>query len=147
MITVTESVSIAHPIEDVFAFIAESGNRGRWDTTVVSEELTSEPPVRVGSTIHSRLHVIGRDIDFDWRVTAFDPPRRMVVSSTDGPLETTSIFALTAAGDRTELRATIEATPAGMMRFVEPMITEGLRSSLSAGLGRIRAILEAHSAT
>lgn len=143
MITVVETVQIAHPAEGVFAFIAEPTNRPRWDETVVSEELTSDPPLRAGSTLRSQLRAMGREVEFHWRVTAYEPPRLMSFVSTEGPLETSLLLQLAASEGATLLTATIEATPSGMMRLFEPVIGEGVRNNLATGLERMKALLEA----
>lgn len=145
MFTVTETVRIDRPIEDVFAFVADSRNRSLWDTTVISERLTSPGPLTVGSTLHSRLKAMGRDVDFDWRVTHFDPPTRMRITSTAGPLPTTFTLDVSKSGALSELRATIDASPGGLIRLVEPMVADAARTNLSAGLRRLKGLLEAGS--
>jgi hypothetical protein len=145
MFTVTESVTIARSPEDVFDFFTDGRNRPRWDTTVVFEELTSPEPVGVGSTIHTRMRTMGRESDFDWRVTEFDRPTRMAIVSTAGMLPTSLLFAFEPFGDGCQASATIDGSPTGMMRVVEPMIAESVRSTLAGGLTRARAILEGRS--
>ena len=41
MFTRTIAITIARPIEEVFAFVSDARNRPRWDESVDSEELTS----------------------------------------------------------------------------------------------------------
>ena len=146
MFTVTETVSIARPAQEAFAFFTDVSNRPKWDTTVISEELTSPPPVAVGSTIHTRMRAMAREVEFDWRVTQFDPPRRMAVSSTAGLMSTSLTFDVTAVGEGCDVNATIEAEPQGMMQLVEPLIAQGVRSTLAAGLARAKTLLETPSA-
>ena len=142
MFTVTESVLIARSSAEVFDFFTDGRNRPRWDTTVVFEKLTSPEPVRVGSTIHTRVRTMGRESDFDWRVTMFDRPTRMAIVSTAGLLPTSVLFAFSAAGDGCHASATIDGRPTGMLRVVEPMIAESVRSTLAIGLVRAKALLE-----
>lgn len=122
--------------------MADSRNRPQWDSSVVSEELTSPEPIGVGSTMHSRLKAMGREVDFDWRVTEFEKPSRMSITSTAGPLPTALTFGLKSSGEMTQLRATIEGSPAGFMRLAEPMINEAVRANLAGGLGRVKVLLE-----
>ena len=142
MFTVTEAVSIARPCDEVFAFLADGRNRPQWDTTVISEELTSPEPVGVGSTIHSRMRAMGREVDFDWRVTQFDRPARMDIVSTSGAMPTSLTIEFTEAAAGCDVRATIEGSPEGMMRLVEPLIAETVRSTLATGLARAKDLLE-----
>jgi hypothetical protein len=143
MFTVTETVSIDRSVQEVFDFLSDPGNRSRWDATVISEELTSPEPVGVGSTIHTRMRAFTREVDFDWRVTAFDPPIRMAVVSTAGLMPTALMFEFAGVGDGCAVIAAIEGEPEGLLRAVEPLIAAGVRSTLADGLQRAKALLEA----
>jgi hypothetical protein len=142
MFTVTETVSIARSVEEVFDFLTDGHNRPHWDATVISEELTSAGPVGVGSTIHTRMRAVGREVDFDWRVTRFERPRRMGVVSTEGLMPTSLLFEFAAIGTGCVVSATIEGEPEGMMGLVEPVIAAAVRSTLATGLSRAKALLE-----
>ncbi|WP_109211324.1 MULTISPECIES: SRPBCC family protein [Microbacterium] len=145
MFTITETIRIERPVQEVFDFLTDARSRSRWDESVVFEELTSPPPVGVGTTIHSRLRAMGRESDFHWRVMQFNPPARMATVSTSGPVPTTLVLDFTASGNDCDVRATIEVTPEGLMRFVEPMIGEMVRTNLATGLDRAKALLERHA--
>lgn len=142
MFTVTETVSIRRSPQGVFDYLTDGRNRPQWDTTVISEELTSAGPVGVGSTIHTRMRAVGRDVDFAWRVTQFDSPTRMGVVSTEGLMPTSLLLEFAAVGAGCDVSATIEAEPEGMMRLVEPMISGSVRSTLATGLARAKVLLE-----
>ncbi len=141
MFAITEAVTINRSPEDVFAYFSDGRHRPEWDTTVVSEELTSPPPVGVGSTIRTRMSVLSRRMDFEWRVSRFDPPLRMATDSIEGPMPTSVEFAFTAVEGGCRVRAAIEGHPAGMMRLAEPLIAESVRSTLAAALERARLLL------
>ena len=145
MFTVIETVSIARPLREVFEFLTDGANRSQWDATVISEEVTSEGPVGVGSTIHTRMRAMGREVDFHWMVTAFEPPTRMAIVSTEGMLPTSTTLDFAASGAGCIATATIEGDPPGMLRIVEPMIAGGVRSTLADGLARAKAMLESRA--
>lgn len=140
MFTVTESVTIDRPVTEVFDFFTEG--RARWDESVISEELTSSPPVGVGSTLHTRMRAVGREVDFDWRVTAYDPGARMAVTSTSGIMATSSDLRFADANGATVVAVRIDAEPTGIMRLAEPMIADSIRSTLSTSLARAKRMLE-----
>lgn len=142
MFTVTETTSIARPSAEVFDFLTDGRNRPQWDATVISEELTSPPPLGAGSTIHTRMSVLGREVDFDWLVTGFDPPTRMAIVSTEGLVPTSLTLAFASFDEACHVSATIEGEPTGMLRFVEPLIAESVRTTLATGLAKAKAILE-----
>ncbi len=140
MFTVTESVTIDRPVTEVFDFFTEG--RARWDESVISEELTSLPPVGVGSTLHTRMRAVGREVDFDWRVTAYEPGARMTVTSTSGIMATSSDLQFADANGATVVAVRIDAEPTGIMRLAEPMIADSIRSTLSTSLTGAKRMLE-----
>lgn len=142
MFDLTESIDIARSPADVFAFLTDPARRSEWDRSVVSETLVSPPPVAVGSRIRTRMRVMGRELEFEWRVRAFDAPTTMAAESDSGTMPTRMSFDFSQAGDGCRVRASIEAEPTGMLRFVEPMVAEVARSTLAEGLARAKAILE-----
>ena len=111
MFSLTESISIARSPEEVFDFFTDGRNRPRWDTTVVFERLTSPEPVGVGSTITTRMRTMGREMDFEWRVTEFDRPARTAIVTTAGLVPTSALFAFSAAGEGCHASATVEGRP------------------------------------
>ena len=91
MFTRRVSVVIARPRDEVFAFIEDARNRPQWDDSVDSEELTSPEPIGV-EMIRTKLRSMGREYQYDWRITEHEPPRRVTIESTDGPFPTTLVF-------------------------------------------------------
>ena len=142
MFTVIETISIERPVQEVFDFLTDARSRSQWDRSVVFEELTSPLPVGVGTTIHSRVRAMGRESDFHWRVTQFDRPARMATVTTSGPVPTTLVMDFTASGNDCDVRATVECRPEGLMRFVEPMIGEMVRTNLATAFARAKDLLE-----
>lgn len=142
MFTVIETITIDRPRAEVFAFLIDGETRPQWDESVVFERLTSPGPVAVGSTIHSRVRAVGRENDFHWRVTEFVASERLATVSTSGPVSTEFVLEFTDAGAGCAVRATIEAHPAGLMRLVEPMISETVRTTLGTSLARAKVLLE-----
>ena len=84
----------------------------------------------------------GRRIDGDYRVTVYDPPRRLEFSVTAGPARPTGVFELTANPDNTtDVRFALNLAPAGMMRLMTPMISKQMRTEV-AQLDTLKAIME-----
>lgn len=143
MFTVTESVEIARGAASVFEFLTDPARRAEWDRSVVSERLLSPPPVQTGSAIRTRMSILGRDAEYDWRVTVFEPPAAMALVSTSGMMPTRLRFDIADTADGSRVTATIEGSPEGMLRLAEPIISETVRSTFSESLQRAKALLEA----
>jgi hypothetical protein len=65
-------VVIARPPDEVFAFVSDARNRPSWDDSVDTEELTSDEPIGVGSTVRTRMRSMGRDYEIDWEMRNLD---------------------------------------------------------------------------
>ncbi|MFI8632968.1 SRPBCC family protein [Microbacterium sp. NPDC077663] len=141
MFTVAESVTIDRPVAEVFDFFTEG--RARWDESVISEEVTSPPPVGVGSTLHTRMRAVGREFSFDWRVTAYEPGERMAITSTSGIMPTSSELRFADANGATLVTVRIEGEPTGVMRLAQGMVAGEVRSTLTSSLQKAKRILEA----
>ncbi|WP_175414189.1 SRPBCC family protein [Agrococcus sp. SGAir0287] len=142
MFALEERVDVARDPHDVFAFLTSPEHRPEWDRSVVSETLVSPAPVKVGSTVRTRMRVMGRDVAFEWRVTELDPPHAMGARSVSGTMPTTLRFAFEATDAGCRVIARIHAEPGGMLRMVEPVVAEAAPSTLAAGLARARILLE-----
>ena len=53
-----------------------------WTTTVVETRDRSHPSLQVGCTFRQVFRLLGRELDSEWRVTAFEPPYRVAYTAT-----------------------------------------------------------------
>ena len=139
------SVTIARPIEEVFAFIADARNRPQWDESVDSEELTSPEPIGVGSTVQTKLRSMGRDYEIDWEIIEHQAPSRQRIVSTSGPFPTTLVYGLESNGDSTQVDFSVTGNPGGALRLVQPLIARNTQSNLDKGFARLKRLLETGS--
>ena len=142
MFSRTIAITIARPIEEVFAFVSDARNRPRWDESVDSEELTSPEPVGVGSTIRTRMRSMGRDYELGWEVVEHDPPTGQRIESTSGPFSTTLVYDLSEDGDGTLVRFSVTGRPAGALRLMQPLIARNTQRNLDQAFPRLKELLE-----
>jgi hypothetical protein len=143
--TATASIVVRRPIAEVFEFVADARNRPSWDGSVVTEELTSAEPIRQGTTVHTRLRSMGRELDYDWVVTSFEPPVGMVVTSTVGPLPTTLTYLLTDLGHATRVEFSVVGRPTGALRLLRPAMARSTQRNLDRSFARLQQVLEARA--
>jgi carbon monoxide dehydrogenase subunit G len=140
---VERSVEVAAPPERVFAYLASIDNLAEWQSGMRSVRQTSPGSVGVGTTAFTVRELAGQRIEAPLRITAYDPPRRLALTSEahgvrlEAELE---IAALEPGGSRVTYRA--EITASGFMRFMEPMIASTAEADLADSLRRIRERLE-----
>jgi carbon monoxide dehydrogenase subunit G len=136
------TVDIARPRDEVFAFVADARNRPQWDDSVDSEELTSPEPIAVGTTVRTRLRSMGREYVYTWEVTEHQPPERMTIESTSGPMRTTLDYVLAAHDGGTEVRFSITGRPSGPLRVFQALIARTTQRNLDRGFARLKTLLE-----
>jgi len=136
------TVTVARPQQDVFDYLAEGTHNLQWRAGVLEISRTSAADGQ-GATYRQVLAGPGgRRIDGDYRVTVFDPPRRLEFQVTAGPARPVGVFELTENADRsTRVRFSLDVAPAGLMKLMTPMISRTMRREV-AQLDNLKAVLE-----
>jgi uncharacterized protein YndB with AHSA1/START domain len=136
------TVMINRPQQDVFDYLADGTHNREWRDGVLEISRTSVDDGK-GATYRQILAGPGgRRIDGDYRVTVFEPPRRLEFQVTAGPARPTGVFELSADGEgATRVRFSLDVEPTGMMRLMTPMITRTMRHEV-AQLDNLKAVLE-----
>ncbi len=100
-----ESVEIARPPDEVFAFVADPRNDALWTPQIEEMRKTSQGPLGVGSTFEVVVGLLGRRFEISGEITEYDEANRTLsLRSTSGPL-------------RLEDVRTVETVPGGGARF------------------------------
>jgi uncharacterized protein YndB with AHSA1/START domain len=122
MIDRSDSVTINRPVEEVFAYVTDTSNDPAWHTDVLEARKTSEGPIGLGTTWHSRFKPSMGISEGDMEVVAFEPGRREVLRGVIGPMEPTLTYLFEPAGSGTRFTRRIQIKISGMMRLMEPLM-------------------------
>jgi uncharacterized protein YndB with AHSA1/START domain len=136
------TVTVSRPPRDVFDYLAEGTHNREWRTGVLEISRTSAEDGQ-GATYRQVLAGPGgRRIDGDYRITVFEPPRRLEFQVTAGPARPVGVFELTENADQsTRVRFSLDLKPGGLMRLMAPVITKTMQREV-AQLDNLKAILE-----
>jgi uncharacterized protein YndB with AHSA1/START domain len=136
------TVTVNRPAREVFDYLADGTHNREWRTGVLEIEPTSAAGGE-GATYRQVLEGPGgRRINGDYRVTVFDPPRRLEFRVTAGPARPTGVFELTENADQTtQVRFVLDLKPAGLMKLMTPVITRQVRHEV-AQLDTLKTVLE-----
>jgi hypothetical protein len=120
-----ETIETRLPIDETFAFVADFANNAIWDpnsaTSVrIDEGPAGSGPVRVGTRYALSVRQGGKFVPMEYRVTAWEPGRRVVLEGVGPGIRATDDirFEATPAGTRVEYTADISLT--GLMRLATP---------------------------
>jgi uncharacterized protein YndB with AHSA1/START domain len=137
------TIHIRRPVEDVFAVLTNVELTGRWYPADVEEWWTSAPPHGVGSTRRARVRVLGRGVENDAVVTAYDPPSLAAMKGTSpsAPFEVTLAFA--PEGDGTRVVVDSAFHPRGVMKIVAPLFVRSYERGWDRGMANLKRMMEA----
>lgn len=137
------SAEIARPADEVFEFLSNLENLPRWQSGVIRAEQTSPGPIGVGSTAVVERRVFGQQIVADLAVTAYEPPRRIVLETEASGVTVQAsleIERLEAKRCRVTFGMSMEAS-GFFMKAVEPMVAQAAEADIEASIARLREVL------
>ena len=128
------STVIARPPEQVFEFVAVDffKNYQRWSPEVVSLQPVSQGRVRVGTTCRQVRVDQGRRTESTFRVTVFEPGKRVDFKGISSPFLVS--YRLDAVADRTRLTFTFELS---RLEFYMRPFEKLVRTAVQEGAERV----------
>jgi uncharacterized protein YndB with AHSA1/START domain len=128
-----QSVTVNHPIGEVFAFLADGANEPAWRPGVTNLGHVADSGTGVGAQYEQTMKGPGgRSIRGDYRITRYDEPTRLDFEVIAGPARPTGRFDLreTASGT-TEVTFTLDLKPRRLMVLMTPMINKQVRAEVA----------------
>jgi uncharacterized protein YndB with AHSA1/START domain len=139
--TVEQSVTINRPVEQVFGFLADHGNDGRWRTDIAETR-----GARTGGAKGAFEQVIKfmGNKTFGFEVTKNDPNREHEFRAVSGPgVRPTVSYTLEPSGQGARLTSRISVQTYGLFRLMTPMMPGMVKKSWAGYLVNLKRELEA----
>lgn len=136
------TVTVARPAEVVFEFLAAGPRCTRWREGI--REIARMTSTTGLGAVYRQVMIGpgGHDIDCDYLITAYDPPRRLDFAIVAGPARPTGSFELAERdGGYTQVSFRLDASPRGLRRLLAPMWARVLRHQVGQ-LDRLKTVLE-----
>ena len=125
------AVTIARPVDEVFAFLADFENVPRWNYAIEETRKTSSGPVGVGTT-YRQIRSIPTRTEEEFEVTALEPGRRLEIAGTIGPFHGTLTYVLEQADGGTTLTNTAVLEPSSAaLRLAGPLVGGRVKSAVA----------------
>jgi uncharacterized protein YndB with AHSA1/START domain len=139
----TMTVTIARPVQDVFAVLSDVGNVAKWSSNTVEETLLTPGPLRVGSRRRAVIRgFAGRTMQNEAEMVEFEPNRRMVVDVLDAPVPARIVIELTPVDGGTRLDWTGIISPRGILAPTAGLIARFYRMAFEKDLRNLKALME-----
>jgi uncharacterized protein YndB with AHSA1/START domain len=141
VIRIELTVEIACPPENVFAALTDLEHLPEWQSSALAAE--ADGPLAVGARIREQRRLMGRELDNELEVSAYDPPRRFALEGRSGPVPLSVDHELVEDGGKTILHVHAQAVPGALFKLAEPMIKRTAEQELRADFERLKVRLEA----
>jgi uncharacterized protein YndB with AHSA1/START domain len=139
----SNTITIARPAGDVFAFLANAENDKQWRGGVI--EMTRTSGQGVGSTYRQIVAGPGgRRIDADVEITEFVADERIAFRTTNGPVRPTGSYDLHPGDGRTVVTFRLAAKLGGIKKLIAPMVAKTMKSEVAA-LTELKRVLESRA--
>jgi hypothetical protein len=136
------TVMIARPADEVFAFLADFGNIPAWNYAIARTVQISPGQAGVGA-VYRQTRTIPRSSEEDFEVTEFAPPSRLALKGQIGPFNASISYLLepTAVGARLTNQVELEPSSA-LLRPLGPLAVPGVKAAVARNLGTLKQLLE-----
>jgi uncharacterized protein YndB with AHSA1/START domain len=139
----SNTITIARPVSDVFAFLADAENDTQWRGGVI--QMTRTSGQGVGTTYRQIVAGPGgRRIDADVEITEFVLDQRIAFRTTKGPVRPTGSYDVQARDGGTMVTFRLAATLGGVKKLMAPVVAKTMKSEVAA-LAELKRVLESRA--
>ena len=142
MINLDLGILIDRPVKDVFAFVANPNNMSKWNSAVVSLEQVSPGKVDVGTKFKSIGEMMGRRIEGEMQITAYEPDTKCGFQVTAGPMQVNITMSFKTVGTGTKVSLNAQGNPGGIFKLAEGVMAGQVKSMMDGNLARLKSALE-----
>lgn len=142
MITLDLSTLVDRPVPEIFEFLSNPLNLPQWQKMVATIEQISPGAPAVGARYKVSAEVMGRKIDGQMHITAFEPPHKVGFVNQAGPMRVDITVTLKPVGSGAKIALHAEGNPAGVFKIAEGVLAGQVKSQMEANLARLKAALE-----
>lgn len=129
--------------EIVAEFAGDPTNAPQWYANIRSVQWRTPPPVGVGSRMDFVATFLGRRLAYTYGVVEWDPARRLVMRTADGPFPMETVYTWEPVGQAsTRMTLRNRGKPSGFSRMTAPMMERAMRRATTKDLARLRVLLE-----
>jgi len=141
----TMTVTIARPVEDVFAVLSDVTNVPIWSSNTIEETLLTPGPLRKGSRRRAVIKgFAGRTMQNEAEMIEFEPNRRMVVEVLDAPMPARIVIEFTQVDGGTRLDWTGILAPKGILAPTAFLAARFYRMAFEKDLRSLKALMDRH---
>jgi carbon monoxide dehydrogenase subunit G len=142
MINLDFGTLIDRPVKEVFAFVANPNNMSKWNSVVLSLEQVTPGEVGVGTKFKSIGELMGRRIEGEMQITAYEPDTKCGFQVNSGPMQVNMTMTFKTVGTGTKISLNAQGNPAGFFKIAEGMLAGRVKTMMEENLARLKSVLE-----
>jgi uncharacterized protein YndB with AHSA1/START domain len=141
MTTVSASITINQTVDKVFDYVTDVDNHRAWQAGILDATVAPSGPIGVGSTYHYTTDVMGRRMETQLEVTAFEKEKMWSIKTTGVPQSVEMVYLFETVGDNTELTISMELA-GGYPAAAEAMVKQQTQKNFEDQCNKIKQMLE-----
>jgi hypothetical protein len=141
MLEFAADVKVNRPVADVFAWLTNPENQGKFDKSSLKMEALTPGPWRTGTQFRELRDLGGRKTEVLSEIAELEPNRRFVVRSKTGP-GWLGVWVFEPDGNSTRLHWTGRMRMKGFGRLLEPLIGRQMRPAIAQQFARLPSLIE-----
>jgi uncharacterized protein YndB with AHSA1/START domain len=135
------TIHVNRPVDQVFAFLADTSKLSTWQSNLIKNEQLTQGPLRAGTRFREVRRLGRRESEIQGEVTAFEPNKRLETKTITRPRVTVS-YSFNPENEGTRLRYKFVLLTSGVMRLLEPMIAGSIKKEQESDFETLKRILE-----
>jgi hypothetical protein len=145
MTRLVEQLTTRLPVEAAFAYVADFSRQAEWDPNTRSSRRVDDGPLGIGARFALEVSVGGRSAPMEYRITEYDPPRRVVLVGEGSGVWSSDEISFTAVPDGTRVDYVAEIKLRGILGLAQPLMGGALAKIGRGAAEGMRAALEAQA--
>ena len=141
-----ERIETPLPIDETFDFIADFANAMHWDPGVATSERIDAGPVGLGARYRLGVRMRGRVVPMEYRITAFEPPHRVVLTGTGSGIDAVDEITFATVAGGTSIDYTADIRLQGALGLIQPLLGRAFAKLASDALGGMQRALDERAA-
>lgn len=142
MVSLETSIVIDRPVEEVFELVENPENNLLWQSGILESKLTSEGPIKVGSTFSSTYVFLGRRIEIEPEITQYEPNKNVAFKVTSGPVPIDVRYTFESIDGGTRVSLVAEWEVGGLFKFAVPLVERSVQRQVESSFSELKLVLE-----
>jgi len=135
------TIHLNRPVEQVFAFLMDTGKLPMWQSNLIKNKLLTQGPLGLGSRFIEVRRIGRKESEIQAEITAFEVNKRFETRTLTEPKVTVS-YSFEMENGGTRLKHKFVMLTSGLTRLLEPLIASSIKKDSDADFETLKRILE-----